>query len=61
MLLIYADGASRGNPGPAAIAVKIMDGAGVVVERRSKFIGKRTNNEAEYEALNLGLSMARAL
>lgn len=61
MLLIYADGASRGNPGPAAIAVKIMDRAGVVVESRSKFIGKRTNNEAEYEALILALSMAMAL
>lgn len=58
-LQVYSDGASRGNPGPAAIAVKIVDDNGVVLKRLSKFLGRRTNNEAEYEALILGLELAR--
>ena len=58
-LRIYSDGASRGNPGPAAVAVKMMDENGVVVKRFSKFLGRRTNNEAEYEALIIALELAR--
>jgi ribonuclease HI len=58
-LQIYSDGASRGNPGPAAAAVKIVDESGAAVKRFSKFLGKRTNNEAEYEALIIALEMAR--
>lgn len=57
-LRIYSDGASRGNPGPAAIAVKLVGEDGVVVKRFSKFLGKRTNNEAEYEALIAALKLA---
>ncbi len=60
-MVIYSDGASRGNPGPTAIAVKILDDTGAVIERRSKFIGRKTNNEAEYEALILALRTAKAL
>ena len=55
---VYTDGASRGNPGPAAVAVKIVDENGCVLKRASKVLGKRTNNEAEYEALILALSVA---
>jgi ribonuclease HI len=55
---VYSDGASRGNPGPAAVAVKILDENGVVVKRVTKFLGKRTNNEAEYEALIVALKLA---
>ena len=58
-LRIYSDGASRGNPGPAAVAIKIVDENGAVVRRVSKFLGKRTNNEAEYEALIVALKLAR--
>jgi ribonuclease HI len=57
-LVLYTDGASRGNPGPAALAVKILDENGCVLQRFSKFLGKRTNNEAEYEALIAGLRLA---
>ncbi|MFQ6068360.1 MAG: ribonuclease HI family protein [Candidatus Bathyarchaeia archaeon] len=57
-LQIYSDGASRGNPGPTAIAVKIVDENGVVIKKFSKFLGKRTNNEAEYEALIIALKLA---
>jgi ribonuclease HI len=54
---VYTDGASRGNPGPAAVAVKIVDENGCVLKRVSKVLGKRTNNEAEYEALIIALSV----
>ena len=60
-ITVYTDGASRGNPGPAAVAVKIMDGEGRVLRRISRFVGKKTNNEAEYEALIAGLTLASDL
>ncbi len=57
-LTLYTDGASRGNPGNAAIAYSIMDG-NKVLEENGEFIGVTTNNEAEYKALIKGLSEAR--
>ncbi|MCW3982358.1 MAG: ribonuclease HI family protein [Candidatus Bathyarchaeota archaeon] len=57
-LRIYTDGASRGNPGPAAIAGKMVAEDGVVLKIFSKFLGRRTNNESEYEALLAALSLA---
>jgi ribonuclease HI len=57
-LRIYSDGASRGNPGPAAIAIKILDENGKVLKKASKYLGRRTNNEAEYEALATALEFA---
>ena len=50
-LLVYTDGAARGNPGPAAIGYAMFDRDGECVERDGKYIGPHTNNEAEYEAL----------
>ena len=50
-LTVYTAGAARGNPGPAAIAYLIFDSQGDVLEKDAKYIGHRTNNEAEYEAL----------
>lgn len=49
-LEVYTDGASRGNPGPAAIGYTVYDGDGRVVDKDSKVVGVRTNNQAEYEA-----------
>ena len=60
-LSVYSDGASRGNPGPAAAGFKIVSGEGFVIKRRAKLLGRRTNNEAEYEALILALEAARKL
>ena len=57
-LNIYSDGGSRGNPGSAAIAFIATNDAGVTIETDSHFIGIRTNNQAEYEALLLGLKFA---
>jgi ribonuclease HI len=57
-LLIYADGAARGNPGPAGIGVVIEDERGRVVKELSQFVGRKTNNQAEYLALIQGLEAA---
>lgn len=59
--IISADGASRGNPGPAAIGVVITDEAGNVLRRLGRRIGRATNNEAEYRALIAGLEAALGL
>jgi len=56
---IYTDGAARGNPGPSGAGVLITDEEGNEVVRLHKFLGKRTNNVAEYAALYLGLSEAK--
>ena len=54
-LLLFADGGSRGNPGPGGCGVVITDKGGKVIEKISKYIGHTTNNRAEYQALLLGL------
>jgi ribonuclease HI len=53
MKRIFVDGAARGNPGPAAIAFVVEDGA-----ERGEVIGNRTNNEAEYIAVYRALEFA---
>ncbi|MDH7508306.1 MAG: ribonuclease HI family protein [Methanomassiliicoccales archaeon] len=60
-LAIYTDGGSRGNPGPAAYAVIIVDERGTVVKEFSRFIQTATNNEAEYRGLIAGLEEASRL
>ncbi|MGD0622641.1 MAG: Nif3-like dinuclear metal center hexameric protein [Thermacetogeniaceae bacterium] len=57
-LLIYIDGASRGNPGNAAAGVVILDEQQKPVLERKKYLGKTTNNVAEYQALILALQEA---
>ena len=54
---IYFDGASRGNPGPAAIGWVLATNDGIVAEG-GETIGRTTNNRAEYEALIGGLEVA---
>ncbi|QSW99332.1 ribonuclease HI [Haloterrigena alkaliphila] len=54
---VYFDGASRGNPGPAAIGWLIVTGDGIVAEG-GETIGRATNNQAEYEALITALEAA---
>lgn len=56
---VYFDGASRGNPGPAAIGWVIVANGGIVAEE-GKTIGRATNNQAEYEALIAALEAAVA-
>ncbi|MBI3961861.1 MAG: ribonuclease HI family protein [Deinococcus sp.] len=59
-MLLYTDGASRGNPGPAALGYVLWRGA-QVIEEGGEAIGHATNNVAEYRALIRGLERARAL
>jgi len=59
--IIYTDGASRGNPGPAAIGAVIKDGQGRVLARISRRIGRTTNNQAEYQAIVAALEKALGL
>ena len=54
------DGASRGNPGPAAYAV-VLARPGLPVVEEADVIGTATNNVAEYTALVEGLDLAREL
>ncbi len=54
---IYTDGAARGNPGPAGIGVVIKSEKNVILEV-ADYIGKTTNNIAEYMALIRGLEEA---
>lgn len=50
-VLIFSDGGSRGNPGPAASAFMILSENCDVLVRNACYLGLRTNNQAEYEAL----------
>ena len=58
---VYADGASRGNPGPASIGAAVFDETGQEVYRVSRRLGRATNNEAEYQAAIAGLEAAIGL
>ncbi|MDQ6878619.1 MAG: ribonuclease HI family protein [Candidatus Dormibacteraeota bacterium] len=58
VLRLFTDGAARGNPGPAALGVVIEDDQGMRLRGLHRYIGKATNNEAEYHALIEGLKAA---
>ncbi len=60
-LFLFIDGASRGNPGRAGAGVWMTNGAGRKVVEMSRYLGHKTNNEAEYWALLLGLREAKRL
>ena len=60
-VIINIDGGSRGNPGPAAFGVVIIDEKGNTLKRYSQYIGRATNNEAEYQGLIFALKKAKAL
>ncbi|ARS89046.1 ribonuclease HI family protein [Natrarchaeobaculum aegyptiacum] len=55
--VLYVDGSSRGNPGPAGAGAVVLDAAENQLARLGRPVGSRTgNNTAEYAALELGLS-----
>jgi len=60
-IIIYTDGGSRGNPGPAGMGVVIANEKGKMMKEYSGFLGVKTNNEAEYEAVIFGLKKIKAL
>jgi ribonuclease HI len=57
-VILYTDGAARGNPGKAAIGIVLTDARGKEIEALGETIGEATNNEAEYRALLRGLQRA---
>lgn len=61
-IIIYTDGGSRGNPGPAAIGVVIGDEKGNVIKKYSEYLGETvTNNEAEYQAVIFAMKKIKHL
>ena len=58
--VLHTDGGARGNPGPAGIGVVLADPAGNVLGEHAGYIGRATNNVAEYKALIAGLELALA-
>lgn len=57
-VILYADGASRGNPGPAGAGFALIDEEEMVVFEGHLYLGETTNNQAEYSALIDGLERA---
>ena len=60
-MMVFVDGGSRGNPGPAGAGAVVYDSGGRLVSGRGRPLGHATNNEAEYAGLLLGLELAREL
>jgi ribonuclease HI len=60
-LLIYTDGAARGNPGPAGAGAILRDADGTVLAEIAEPLGRATNNVAEWTAVLLALEEARRL
>jgi ribonuclease HI/probable phosphoglycerate mutase len=60
-LILNSDGASRGNPGPASIGIVLTQPDGTIVDTIARYIGRTTNNHAEYEAVRVGLLRAKEL
>ena len=56
---VHIDGGARGNPGEAGAGVFFQDRAGAVLERIARYLGRATNNTAEYQALLIALARAR--
>ena len=54
-IIIYTDGGSRGNPGPSAAGAVFCNEKGVIFKKYSEFLGEKTNNEAEYQAVIFAL------
>lgn len=55
---LYADGAARGNPGPAGAGAVLLDERGEVIAELTRYLGTATNNVAEYTGLIIGLEEA---
>jgi len=61
-IIIYTDGGSRGNPGPAAVGFLFCNEKGEIIKKYSEYLGENfTNNEAEYTAVISALQKFKAL
>lgn len=60
-VVLYADGGSRGNPGPSACGYVLLDENEQVLVDKGVYLGITTNNQAEYQGLKSGLEEARRM
>ena len=60
-IIAYIDGGSRGNPGPAAAGFTLADSAGTQLQAKAFFLGRATNNVAEYTSLVKALEAAKQI
>jgi ribonuclease HI len=60
-VIIYTDGAARGNPGPAGAGAVLQGEDGHVIVEVCRYLGEMTNNQAEYHALLLALEEAKTI
>lgn len=60
-VIAYTDGGARGNPGPAAVGVHIIDESGKVLREVKEAIGNATNNFAEYQGVVTALLALKEL
>ena len=60
-LITFTDGGARGNPGPAAAGIVIKNEAGKTLAAYGEYLGKQTNNFAEYSGLISALKKAKEL
>jgi len=60
-VIIYTDGGSRGNPGPSAVGVVFCNELGQKIKDYAEVLGEATNNEAEYQAVIIGMEKFKAL
>lgn len=58
---LYADGGSRGNPGPSASGFVLLDAHNTVIKKSGVYLGITTNNQAEYRSLKFGLEEAQKM
>jgi ribonuclease HI len=58
---VFCDGGARGTPGPAAAGAVVRDAGGRVLAEKALYLGRTTNNVAEYRGLLLGLHLAQGL
>jgi len=58
-VMVHIDGGSRGNPGEAGVGVYFQDRTGAPLQSIARYIGRATNNTAEYQALLVALARAR--
>jgi mutator protein MutT len=59
LIKAYSDGGSRGNPGPSASGYVLLSENNEVIESGGKYLGITTNNQAEYQAVRLGLEQCQ--
>lgn len=60
-IIIYTDGAVKENPGPGAVGIIFCNEKGQIFKKYGKFLGKVTNNEAEYRGAILALEKFKAI